>query len=355
VSVALVGMRDLRDYLVRSKDGSPLNPGSPFNIKQDSATLSLFSPEDVRVLAEQHTAETGQRFTASALEAIWEYTRGQPWLVNAILQKCTWVLCPDGEEVTIGFVREARELLIQERTVHLDSLSERLREPRVKRIVEMILTGSTNPELLRGDDYLLTQDLGLVTAERGNPEIANPIYREIIARVLSEPYQLSIPAAEWRWQKPDGTLDMDSLMREFQRFWRRHGDTWEAKADYTEAFPHLLVMAFLQRVVNGGGRIDREFAAGRGRIDLVVEYGGESSIVEIKLVHPGDGPAVTIEEGLTQIARYRNSIDPSAALYLVVFDRTDAGRAKPWDERLLWEIREVPAEMGSGTVTVVGG
>lgn len=56
---------------------------------------------------------------------------------------------------------------------------------------------------------------------------------------------------------------MDALFREFQIFWRRHGDLWEAKADYTEAFPHLLVMAFLQRVINGGGRVEREFAAGR--------------------------------------------------------------------------------------------
>ncbi|MCI5160736.1 MAG: ATP-binding protein, partial [Candidatus Electrothrix sp. AX5] len=50
VSVALVGMRDLRDYLVSSKDGRLLNPGSPFNIKHDSATLSNFSQADIAAL-----------------------------------------------------------------------------------------------------------------------------------------------------------------------------------------------------------------------------------------------------------------------------------------------------------------
>ncbi|MFZ4618785.1 MAG: AAA family ATPase [Rectinemataceae bacterium] len=47
VSVALVGMRDLRDYLIKSKDGEDLNPGSPFNIKQDSAQLSNFALDDI--------------------------------------------------------------------------------------------------------------------------------------------------------------------------------------------------------------------------------------------------------------------------------------------------------------------
>ena len=285
VSVALVGMRDLRDYLVQSKDGEPLNPGSPFNIKQDSVTLSLFSPEDIRVLVEQHSVDTGQEFTGAALEAVYEFTRGQPWLVNALLQKCTWVLCPNGEEVTADHVREARELLVQDRAVHLDSLAVRLRDPRVKKIVELILTGDMDPEILQGDDFLLTQDLGLVTAENGSPEIANPIYREIIVRVLSAPYQLSIPTPEWQWQNDDGTLDMNALLREFQDFWAQHGEIWEVKADYTEAFPHLLLMAFLQRVVNGGGIIEREFAAGRGRVDIAVNYAGTWTVIEIKLVN----------------------------------------------------------------------
>ena len=127
-------------------------------------------------------------------------------------------------------------------------------------------------------------DLGLVTMEGGSPAIANPIYRETIARVLSQGMQDAIPAPEFRWQRPDGSLDMEALFHEFQDFWAQHADIWEEKADYTEAFPHLLLMAFLQRVVNGGGRIEREDAAGRGRVNLAVLYSGHWSVIEIKLV-----------------------------------------------------------------------
>jgi hypothetical protein len=162
--------------------------------------------------------------------------------------------------------------------------------------------------------------------------------------------QAAIPPPEFRWQKPDGTLDMAALFHEFQDFWAQHADIWEEKADYTEAFPHLLLMAFLQRVVNGGGRIEREYAAGRGRIDIAVWFGGAWSIIEIKLVR-NRGREAAILEGLKQIARYRDHIDPSAPSFLVVFDRTPAGRAKTWEERLTREECETPG----GKVAVISG
>lgn len=162
-------------------------------------------------------------------------------------------------------IRTAREILIQERVVHLDSLTERLREKRIKRIVQTIIIGEADPTLTDGDDFRYTVDIGLVNLMNGNPVISNPIYRETIARVLSQGMQDAIPAPEWRWKKEDGSLDMDALMSEFQNFWAHNSEIWEQRADYTEAFPHLLMMAFLQRVINGGGRVEREYAAGRGR------------------------------------------------------------------------------------------
>jgi hypothetical protein len=139
---------------------------------------------------------------------------------------------------------------------------------------------------------------------------------------------------------------MDALLREFQSFWRRNSEVWEQKSDYTEAFPHLLLMAFLQRVLNGGGRIAREYAAGRGRMDLAVEYSKKIYIIEIKLIHDYDTPEYVLEEGIKQIVRYRDKIDSAAPAWLIIFDRRAAAKTKTWDERLTW--RE------EGGITVVG-
>jgi hypothetical protein len=345
VSIALVGMRDLRDYLVHSKDGTPINPGSPFNIKEDSITIGNFARTDIAALTAQHTGETGQVFGEDALERIWHYSSGQPWLVNALAKKCVLETAPTGKVavITAAHVDAAKELLIKSRATHIDSLGQRLREARVRRVVQPILTGASDPLMADDDAFLFCQDLGLVTiGEDGSPCIANAIYREVLARELSYGMQMAIPPPEFRWKRDNGGIDMDALMAEFQKFWRRHSEMWEEKADYTEAFPHLLLMAFLQRIINGGGNIEREYAAGRGRVDLMIDYGGRRNIIEIKLVHPADGRNTTLDEGLEQIARYDDTVRVDS-LHLVIFDRRPEYRAKPWEERLSREARTTAA------------
>jgi hypothetical protein len=44
-----------------------------------------------------------------------------------------------------------------------------------------------------------------------------------------------------------------------------------------------MMMAFLQRIVNGGGRVEREYALGRRALDLVVEWRGARHAIEVKL------------------------------------------------------------------------
>ena len=71
------------------------------------------------------------------------------------------------------------------------------------------------------------------------------------------------------------------------------------RIDLPEAGPQLLLQAFLQRVVNGGGRLEREYALGRGRVDLLIvwpEGGSERRIVVECKVRRGDLER-TIAEG----------------------------------------------------------
>jgi hypothetical protein len=173
--------------------------------------------------------------------------------------------------------------------------------------------------------------------ERGVPSIANPIYREVLARQMTIGVQAMIPEHEWQWEKPDGSLDMDALLREFQKFWRRNSEIWEERMNYTEAFPHLLLMAFLQRVLNGGGHIDREYAAGRGRMDLLVEYNEKKYVIEIKLIYEKQSPDTIKARGLEQIAKYRDIKAPDNPAYLVIFDRRPETKEKPWEQRLSWK------------------
>jgi hypothetical protein len=160
------------------------------------------------------------------------------------------------------------------------------------------MTGEPDIFLTQSDAFAYCLDLGLVSKEDGTPQVANPIYREVLARVATEGPQAAIVKPEWKWEKADGSLDMDALLREFQQFWRANSEIWEQKMNYTEAFPHLLLQAFLQRVLNGGGRIDREYAAGRGRMDLAVAFRGKVYIIAIKLIYDYSQPEMVKEQGL---------------------------------------------------------
>ena len=219
------------------------------------------------------------------------------------------------------------------------------------------MIGETNVSINRDDpDVMLAMDLGLVKWDTDTGfTIANPVYEEILTRVLNLGYHDNMPSpSSWRWQTADGRLDMEALLREFQDFWRNNSETWEQWTKYTEAFPHLLLMAFMQRVINGGGRIEREYATGRGRMDLAVEYKGEWNIIEIKLLRKGSTFDKVKAEGLKQITRYRETFVPPvgyhkniAGAYLVIFDRRPEDMKPSWDERIIWQ-RE-------GEITVVSG
>ncbi len=340
VSIGLIGMRDLRDYLTAAKEGAPVNPGSPFNVKAASLTLRNFSHADVAVLYGQHTVETGQVFTPEAVERAFWWTSGQPFLVNALANCCVDDLVPNrAVAITAADIDAAKESLVRSRTTHLDALGQRLKEARVARVVQAVLLGDA-PVPYASDDYAYTVDLGLIANDADGATIANRLYREVLARELSYEEQRNLSRPWWPWSRADGTLDVPALVEAFIGWWRENAAMIEERADpdYLEAVPHLVFMAFLQRVVNGGGRITREYAAGRGALDLLLEYAGETHVFEIKRVPAKHVSREYVREaGLAQIVRYLDTVGVQEG-WLLIFDQRP-GRS--WEERLTVEDTEV--------------
>jgi hypothetical protein len=345
-SLALVGLRDVRDYKIRLRpDSASLGTGSPFNVKTKSLFMLGFSQAEVNSLLDQHTQETGQVFSVAVTQEIYRLTQGQPWLTNALAnQIVSEVLRNDySQPITLAHVAIAKEELIQRRDTHLDSLIDKLREPQVKRVVTAILNGDapTFDDLNEAISY--TRDLGLI-APKPPVRFANPIYQEIIPRVLGMGFEEFFPeeVIDPHWYIKHGRLDLEALLSAFQQFYRANSEAWLEKYDFREVGRQLLLMAFLQRIVNAGGRIEREMAAGKGRCDLWVEYGGEQFVIELKLYHSQD----TRNQGLEQTARYLSRFGLSQG-YLIIFE-TRAG--KTWEERIYREVVEVEGK----TVIVMG-
>ena len=333
-SVILCGVRDVRDYRIHSSSANTIIAGgSAFNVKAKSLRLGDFSQQEVHALLGQHTGETGQAFTDGALAAVWRRTRGQPWLVNALAYEtcfCGAGAADRSRPVASADVLAAQEALILRRETHLDQLADKLREDRVRRVVEPLLAGAGRTESSERDvEYV--RDLGLV-AQNGPLRMANPIYAEAVPRELTRMAQEEMAQDPAWYVTKAGELQMAKLLEAFQEFFRQHSEHWVERFQYREAGPQLLLQAFLQRIVNSGGRIEREYGLGRGRTDLLVEWpddgGVRRHVVECKVLHKG--LEQTLAEGVEQTAAYMDRCDGETG-HLVVFDRRE-GRS--WDEKV---------------------
>ncbi len=343
-SIAVCGMRDVRDYKAASGgEPSRLGTASPFNVAVESFRIGDFTLAQVAELFAQHTAETGQEFGPAAVERVFEHSQGQPWLVNSLANE---IIVKMGVEPPASIAAEhvdtARERLIVSRAPHFESLAARLNEPRVQRVIEPLIAG-TLPVVdeVWNDDVAYVRDLGLVAQDKP-VRVANPIYREIIVRILGAGLDEFLNVRPHRFELPDGRLDLPKVLDAFAEFWAEHEEILDG-IPYREVAMQLVFMTFLTRIVNGDGFVDREYGAGRGRIDLLVHkpYGdGQVQREAIELKVWRGGRPDPLNEGLTQLDRYlaRLSLDTGV---LIIFDRRPG--VPPAAERITMGQEQTPA------------
>ena len=334
-TVCLIGVRDVRDYHIWSdSEQQMVLGGSSFNIKTKSIRMADFTHEQVQNLYEQHTQETGQTFDTDAIDYAFEITQGQPWLVNALAQEaCFEMQTNRSKPITKEILEQAKETLIKRRDTHLDVLIDRLNEPRVCAVIDAIINGTSSRPSAVDDDFKYIQDLGLIKISSTDMWISNPIYKEILPRALSDKFQKYMGGRSVDYVQPDGKLDTHKLMQKFSDFFRQNADIWLEESNYKESGPHLIFFAFLQRIINGGGSIHREYALGRGRVDLLILWKNQRIVIELKL-WTGEK---ALAKGLEQTAKYMITSNATEG-HLVIFDRRP-GRS--WDEKVSHQAETV--------------
>jgi hypothetical protein len=353
-SIILCGVRDVRDYRIHSsKTQEIITGGSAFNIKAESLRLGNFSKEEISQLYLEHTKETGQNFEDGIFDLAWAYTGGQPWLVNAL----AYEVCFENREardrtkpITVEMFQQAKESLILRRDTHLDQLIDKLKEERVRRIIEPILKGEDETIDAPTDDIQYVIDLGLVNRSKNGLVISNEIYKEIIPRELNFTSQLSFESnfrQAWYIEPDTNQINFKKMLKAFQVFFQENSESWIQVLSYREAGPQLLLQAFLQRVVNGGGIVNREYGLGTKRTDIYVKWypvpgdysNSQRVVVECKLLHKNLDK--TIEEGLEQVLVYADKCS-AEEIHLIIFDRT---KDKLWEEKIFIKEMEYQGKL----------
>ncbi len=123
--------------------------------------------------------------------------------------------------------------------------------------------------------------------------------------------------------KENGKLNINKVLESYIEFYKEHSELITKRKTYTEAAHHLLFMAWLQRIVNGGGTITREYAAGLGRLDLCIDFADEKFAFELKL-----SSAKALDRGKKQLADYLDRLSLDSG-WLIIFSR---GTVSDWNK-----------------------
>jgi signal recognition particle receptor subunit beta len=353
-SLALVGMRNIRDYKTQIRpEEKSMGTASPFNIITESFSLANFTKDEIRTLYGQHTEATGQVFDSSAIDMAWNWSEGQPWLVNALARDVVGRQLKNDFSVaaiTGTNLDRAAESLIQRRDTHIDSLLERLKEQKVIKVMDAVFAGTRGNVPINSDDRQYCIDLGLVV-KNGDQSLrpSNKIYQEVFSRVITDELEFVIDINQDKKILTDGkVLFMSNLLKEFQKFWRHDSRSFPlrykdfAAFKYDEATYSFMLLAYMQKVVNSGGKVHRQFAEDRKVIDISAIYNDREYLVEVKL----NERYFSLDGSLKQLAGYMDTADEKEG-WLVVFDRD---LDKSWDEKIFWDTKQI----GNLTIHVVG-
>jgi Holliday junction resolvase len=337
-SIVLVGMRDIRDYLFRVRpDEESRGLASPFNIKKDSLTLKNFTVQEIEALYRQHTEESSQVFDRAAIDRVWYWSEGQPWLINALAYE---VIVNDLKNnysisITASHIDKAAEALIKRRDTHIDSLLEKLTEPCVIKVMDAVFAGTISPVPLNDDDRRYCIDLGLVVKDDNEfLRPTNQIYKEVMSRVITDQIQFVLDPNITKKQWTDGkVLFVNDLLTSFQNFYRKNSESFPkhfknlVALKFDEATFAFMLFSYFQKAVNSGAEVHREYAEGRGLVDLVAIYQGREYLIEVKLQENS-----TLGESLEQLAGYLDRAGEDEG-WLVIFDP----KAKPWKDKVSYD------------------
>lgn len=240
-----------------------------FNIKDASIRINFLRREDLDAMFLAYTAKHGVVIAKEAVDMIWLFSSGQPWIISTIAGEIVHEIVPAKgiARVSPEQVDEAIGNVVAKRGNHLEYLVSQIRDERVKKCLIPILSSGSVPDDLSQDDLAFAQEIGILKVDR-KIEISNGRYKEIIPRSLFAPIEHIIGLAEADCMSDDGSVDTVKMIRSFQSFFRNHIDRLVRLIDYGQAGYTIVFQALLQKLADYGGRIDRDYALGLGRVVL---------------------------------------------------------------------------------------
>ena len=314
-SVILAGVYDIKNLKLKLRPDEEKKYNSPWNIAADFNVDMSFSPQEIATMLQEYEADhhTGMDIEEIS-NTLYFYTNGYPYLVSWL---CKWV-DEQGDKIwTVEQVKKSqRELLKQRNTLFDDIIKNLANNQELSMLIKRIIyDGDRISYTLANDNVQLGVMFGILKEKEGSIALSNIIFEVYLYNYFSsmeEVKNANISVNTSQFIKA-GKLDMPHVLTKFQEIMKAEYRREDGK--FLEQQGRLLFLCFLKPIINGSGfyYVEPE-TRNNTRMDIVVTYGKEEHIIELKLWH-GDQYR---KDGIEQLERYLDSRNNETG-YLVSF------------------------------------
>ena len=314
-SVILAGVYDIKNLKLKLRPEEEKKYNSPWNIAADFNVDMSFSPKEIATMLEDYEADHHTDMDIGEISnALYFYTNGYPYLVSWL---CKWI-DEQGDKVwTKENIDLAIKKILETKTTLFDDLSKKYdSHTELANMIDDMLFGKKKyPYFLADDTIALGVMFGIFSRKDSELIISNIIFEQYFTnKIIIRNMRKDVVEQPERSQFiKDGKLDMLRILTKFQEIMKAEYRTEDGK--FLEQQGRLLFLCFLKPIINGTGfyYVEPE-TRNNTRMDIVVTYGKEEHIIELKLWH-GDQYR---KDGIQQLEGYLDSRNNETG-YLVSF------------------------------------
>lgn len=341
-SVILAGVYDVKNLKLKIRPDAEKKYNSPWNIAADFNVDMTFHPEEIAQMLNDYEADAHTGMDIKAIsEEIYKYTTGYPFLVSYI---CKLIDERLDRSWKIDSVQQAVKIIAKGENVTLiDDLSKNLENNDELRdfIYSIVINGQEFSYTMIDPMVRLANMFSYIREnQRHKTMIHNLIFEEVLFMYFGNktmreqgtrisPYILNYVR--------NGKLNMEHVVTRFQDL--MHEEYRDSTVPFLEREGRLLFLTFLKPIINSTGfyYVEPQTRDNR-RMDLVVTYGQQEFIIELKIWR-GDKYE---ESGRDQLAAYLSTRNMDEG-YLVTFDFSkDKKDIEPqwidWNGKRIFEV-----------------
>lgn len=263
-----------------------------YDVKNIASVFDIdmaFSAKEIAVMLQEYEEDHGTEMDVEQVaDEIWSYTSGYPFLVSRICQELDETDKPWNEQG----VQLAVKAVLQEKNTLFDDIAHHLENNQelFDFMYELLILGQEKQFERTNATIDLAATFGFIRNESGRAVIDNRMFEikmsnYFISKNLEKKDNVKIRGVLVEDVVCDGRFQMDYVL---EKFATHYAELYQNSNNhkFLEDNGRLLFLTYLRPLINGKGfyHIESQTSTER-RMDIVVDYGREQYILELKLWH----------------------------------------------------------------------